>query len=201
MIHTDARFAEAVEAEVARIEQQTDAEVVVVAAAESGSYADLASDGAFAAALLVFVAMLWSPWPVSPVFGVVELGLVWWIARWALRAPWFLARVASAARKEAQVRQAAEAEFHREAVHGTPGRTGLLLYVSAMEGRVELIPDVGLQARIPRGRWAEAAHDFAHDDLDHFLAGLRKVGALLAEAVPRTEEGDRVDLPNAPRIR
>jgi uncharacterized membrane protein len=82
----------------------------------------------------------------------------------------------------------------------TPRRTGLLVYVSGWEGKVELIPDVGLEARIPRALWGKAAQNFAHDDLDHFLAGLAAVGELLAEHVPHTD-GQRVDLANTPRIR
>lgn len=200
MIHTDARFSETVEAEVARLEAGTDAEVVVVAAARSGEYRDVVASSAAAAALTAFLVMLAAPVDINPLLAVVDLVVAWGLARWLLDAPWFLKRVVSATRMNQQAQFAAAAEFHLEAVHGTPGRTGLLIYISALEGRVELIPDVGLEARIPRGRWAEAAAEFAHDDLDHFVAGLRKVGELLAEELPQTDSSG-VDLANAPRIR
>ena len=86
-------------------------------------------------------------------------------------------------------------------MHSTPGRLGLLIYVSALEARVELVPDIGLQRHIPDGAWAAAREKFRHDDLGHFLAGLDEVGALLTRSVPATGGPDRVDLPNAPRIR
>ena len=62
------------------------------------------------------------------------------------------------------------------------------------------MPDVGLEAVIPGGAWAQATQAFSHADVEHFVAGLAKVGELLAQKVPRTEH-ERVDLPNAPRIR
>ncbi len=201
MLFTDARFSEQVEAEVGQIEDRTDAEVVVVAARRSGSYADLSATGAAFAALAAFGALLLVPWQVSPAVGIVDLVFTYAVARWFLNADWFLRLVASDERKDRQTRLAAAAEFHLEAVHSTPQRQALLIYVSAMEGRVELIPDVGLEARIPRGRWVAAAGDFAHDDLEHFVSGLKKVGDLLAKELPRTEVDGRVDLDNRPRIR
>lgn len=200
MIHTDQRFSARVEEEVARLEASTDAEVVVVAAARSGTYRDAALIGASVAALALLVVLMLLPHPIHPVLVVVDLILVWGIAAWLLDGPVALRRLVGAARQQAQVEEAAAAEFHREAVHATPRRTGLLIYVSALEGRVELIPDVGLEERIPRALWADAVAEFAHDDLEHFLAGLRRVGDLLARHVP-PHEGETVDLPNAPRVR
>jgi len=200
MIHADQRFSDAVETAVGQLEERTDAEVVVVAAEHSGSYRDLALATGAAAAFLTFLALLALPFPVHPIFATADLLGAFFIVSWmASGTPW-LARLAGSGRCEEQVRRAASAEFHIEAVHATPRRTGLLVYVSGWEQRVELIPDVGLEAAIPRGEWASAAAQFAHDDLDHFLKGLDEVGALLAEKVPHTG-GQRVDLANAPRVR
>jgi len=200
MIHANAQFSEAVEGTVAEIETLTDAEVVVVAAERSGSYRDLAAAAAAAISLGSLITMMAVPFHIGPVAVVIELIVIWPLAAWLANGRWAIRRLSSASRRDAQVRDAAAAEFHQEAVHATPDRTGLLIYVSALEGRVEILPDLGLEARIPRGRWAQAAADFSHDDLDHFLAGLRRVGAVLAECCPPTE-GEKRDLPNAPRVR
>ncbi len=200
MIHADDTFSSRVETEVARIETLTDAEVVVVAAERSGNYADLPANYGFGVAMLGLVALMALPYNVIPVAAIVDLVVVWGVARFALNRASVLRHLAPKQRQRWQVAQAAAAEFHLEAVHATPKRTGLLVYVSALEGRVELIPDVGLEARIPRGKWSAAAEDFSHDDLEHFIAGLGQVGALLEAEVPRTEH-DRIDLANAPRIR
>jgi len=200
MIHANAQFSDAVERAVADIEALTDAEVVVVAAERSGHYRDLAAAGATGLALVALLAMMAVPLEISPFMVVVDLIGVWLVAAWLANGRWAIRRLSSANRREQHVREAAAAEFHREAVHATPERTGLLIYVSALEGRVEILADLGLEGRIPRGRWAQAATEFSHDDLDHFIAGLRRVGAVLAECCPPTE-GEKVDLPNAPRVR
>jgi len=200
MIHANEQFSDAVEKAVTEIEELTDAEVVVVAAERSGHYRDLAAVGATGFTLIALLGMMAVPFEVSPFMVVIDLILVWIAAAWLANGQWAIRRLASADRRDAHVREAAAAEFHREAVHATPGRIGLLIYVSALEGRVEIISDVGLEARIPRGRWAAAASEFSHDDLEHFIAGLKRVGTVLADGCPPTE-GKKVDLPNAPRVR
>lgn len=200
MMKLDRAFGEQVEACVQQIELETDAEVVVVAARQSGSYADVPSHAALGVALLGLMLLSVSPWTVPPVAVVVDLLVVFGVARVLASHPRVVHSLTSQARKDRQVQQAADAEFHREAVHSTEQRTGLLVYVSTMEQQVVLVPDDGLEARIPRGRFAKAQAELAHHDLTHFLAGLRELGTLLADAVPRTEEG-RQHLSDAPRIR
>jgi putative membrane protein len=200
LLHTDERFSEAVEAAVIDIERGTDAEIVVVAAPRSGSYRDLAFAGATAGTFVGLGLFLFMPWTVHPASVLVELALLWALLAWLLGSPIVLRRFASRRRMESQVELAAHAEFHQEAVHGTPHRTGVLIYVSALEGKVQLVPDAGIEARIPRGAWAKATGAFSHDDLEHFLEGMSTVGKLLATHVPKLED-DQIDLPNAPRIR
>ncbi|RME25398.1 MAG: hypothetical protein D6798_09055, partial [Deltaproteobacteria bacterium] len=95
--------------------------------------------------------------------------------------------------------------FHQELVHATRNRTGLLIYVSALEKQVLVLPDVGLDARVPRAEWNGLAWGPASDphhphDLDHFLAGLRAVGEILARHVPALDDNPD-EIANAPRIR
>lgn len=200
MIHADRRFSSAVEAAVESLEKRTDAEVVVVASERSEAYRDVAIGAGAIAAFAVFVALLFLPWPVPPLFAIADVVTVFLLVTWGVSGSPLCARIAGANRREEAVRRAAAAEFHLEAVHGTPRRTGLLVFVSGWERKVELIPDVGLEARIPRALWAKALDAFSGSDLDGFLAGLEATGELLAEHVPHTE-GQRVDLANAPRIR
>lgn len=200
MIHTDERFSRSVEEEVGRLEERTDAEVVVVAAERSGSYRDVAFAAASVITLCALIVLLFVPYTVHPAFAVLELVLTWLIAAWLCDARVVVRLFTTQARRMRQVTDAAAAEFHKEAVHATPRRNGVLIYVSALEGRVELLPDVGLQAKIPQGVWSAAVEEFSHADLGHFLAGMRRVGEILAEHVP-PEEGQQVDLPNAPRVR
>lgn len=197
-MHTDARFSTAIEAVVAEIERRTDAEVIVVAAPRSGTYRDLAWLGGLIVAAGVLAFLCWSPvvfdarwWPVE----VLAAGLLvgWALDRYALSA-----KLAGEVRRRRQVREAAFAAFAEENVHATSDRTGVLVYVSAVEARVEIVADQGLQGRIPGAAWN--ALDVRADTLDALIAGLRRLGELLAAHVPATGENpDQVA--NAPRVR
>lgn len=200
MLHADARFSEAVAEKVRELEQTTDAELVVVAAESSGSYQDVAHMIGGAVAVFTLGILVSLPWLVHSVMVVLDLVLVWAFTTWAVGGRRIVATLAGPARRQAQVRRAAAAEFHLEAVHATPHRTGLLVYVSAWEGLVELIPDVGLEATVPRGAWADAAKRLSTDTVEAFIAGLDEVGTVLATHVPPTGV-HRADLADAPRIR
>jgi putative membrane protein len=200
VLHTDAKFSQAVEAAVSRIEQQTDAEVIVVAASRSGSYRDVSLVGASLLSMAALIVLIVVPVVVHPTMVIIEVALTWAIASWVLDGAWFVRLLTPRRRREAQVDESAHAEFHRESVHATPHRTGVLVYVSALEGKVEVLADLGIQGRVPPARWQTACANFAHDDLPHFLRGLDALGEVLAQHVPKVED-DVIDLPNAPRIR
>ena len=204
VLHTDDRFADATEAAVTRIEGGTDAEIVVVAAPRSGSYRDVAviCGAAAAWALLVFAVV--SPLWFSPLALLIEAPALGIFVAWAVhRSPAALRRLTGRDRRARQVAEAAAAAFHEEAVHGTRGRTGLLVYFSALEDRVVLLPDAGVEAVVPGAAWNAirwGGEGAAPGDLDHFLAGLGAVGDVLARHLPPTG-GNPDEIANAPRIR
>ena len=196
MIHTDARFSSTIAAVVGEVEAATDAELVVVAAPQSGSYADLAALGGGIAGLLTLAFLCWSPIAFDAMMFPVECGLIGGITGAFLRRP--AVRLAGDTRRRRQVREAAFAAFTEENVHATANRTGVLVYVSAAEGRVELVPDQGLLGRIPGAEWN--ALDLRAGSLAELVAGLRRLGALLHAKVPST--GDNPDeIADAPRVR
>ena len=90
------------------------------------------------------------------------------------------------------------------AARSTRERTGLLLYVSRLEDRVLLLPDFGLEGRIPPARFAALADTvnplWSRPDPTAALCGLvEEIGGVLAEAFPPTA-GDTDELPNRPRL-
>ncbi len=204
MIHTDARFASAVEAKVAEIERTTDAELVVVACERATPWRGVRAWVGAALALAALVAILFLPHPFAPGWVVVDGALAFVlgerIAGWRpLLGPLVRALPRHAAAHA--VEQAANQAFTEDVVHGTPRRTGLLVFVAALEGRIVLRPDLGVDAVVPRGELARAHAAFAHDDLDGFLAGLDALGRVLAARLPHRPDSDATDLPNAPRVR
>jgi len=200
VIHLDERFLDAVEAAVGEAEHHTDAEIVVVAAGRSGSYRDVAISAGAAAAGAVLLVGLFSPWHVSEGWLVAETALMLAAVSWVThRWPRALRLLTSAARRHKQVAEAASATFHDEQVHATRGRTGLLIYISALEDDVAVLSDHGLDAKVPQAKWNDLTWDARK--LDGFLEGLSAAGAVLAEHLP-AKAGDNPDeIPNRPRVR
>lgn len=205
MIRYDARFRETVETAVRRIERATSAEIVVVASSRSGSYRDLAAIAGAGAAWLSLAVLVYSPFVFLPTWMAIEVGALGLGAGWlAHRSPWLLRLLAGPARTKRQVETAAKAAFMDESVHGTRGRTGILVYASLLEERVVLIPDAGLAAKVPGGAWNALRFGPGPDparlaSLDGFLAGLDSLGAILAREFPAPAD-DRNELPDTPRI-
>lgn len=194
-------FERRVEAAVQGAEAHTDAELVVVVAPQSGTYRDLPFALASAATLALLAVVIALPFEFHPWMLVIELGVAWPAFAWVFSAAAVCRAVASATRKRDQVVAAAAAEFHREMVHSTPARVGVLVYLSLLEQEVEVIADVGIQGRIPNGEWALATRPFERHDADGFVAGIASIGAVLRAHVPPTVDVPRLELADAPRIR
>jgi uncharacterized membrane protein len=200
MIFTDPRFNDAVTETVASIEQRTDAEIVVVATARSASYVELRERLATLFTLAVLAVILWIPQPITEPWVLLDLCITWAFVRWATDRPALLRRLISPERRKQEVAAAAARAFHSEAVHGTPGRIGVLIFLSGLEGCVEVLPDLGVEGVVPRGELLPVLDTLRHDDLDHFLQGLEQIGDVLARHLPHHAGSDAIDLPNAPRI-
>jgi len=205
MMRTDRAFATAVEQAVREAEARTAAELIVVVAARSGSYLDIALAVGSGFAMLVLLVALFAPAVFGPVAVAVELPLVFSLAAWlAHRWPRLLRTLAPADRMRRQVARAASEQFLSEAVHGTRGRTGLLVYLSLLEERATLVPDLGLEARVPSAfwrdiRWSDTGDRSRPRTQADVLRGIAEIGAILRERVP----GDGTDVnesPDAPRI-
>lgn len=206
MLHTDAGFIDTVAATVAEIEKDTDAEIVVVAAGRSRSYLLPSALVGVVTAWLALLVLLFSPIQFSGVWMPVELPLVGGLAAWLThRSPSLLRHLVPRTQQRKAVEQAAAAAFHQEAVHGTRNRTGVLIYVSALEDRVTVLPDGGIDARVPQGewnalRWGDKKDPKAPGDIEHFVAGLRAAGRILHRCVPATGDNPN-EIPDAPRVR
>ncbi len=198
MIRLDERFSGEIERAVGRIEDGTRAEIVVVAAARSGSYRDLAIAVGGGAAWIVLLLALFLPPVISPIWVALEVPLAGILFAWLFdRTPALLRPLASARRREAQVASAARAAFVEQELGGTRERNGVLVYVSLLERRVVVLPDAGADAAIPSARWNGVRWNV--DTTEGLLAGLEEVGRILAAAFP-IRPGDRNEIPDRPRI-
>ena len=63
----------------------------------------------------------------------------------------------------ANVRRRASEQFLAQNLHTTTGRTGVLIFVSVAEQRVEIIADSGIDARVPKGTWQNIVDEFTRE--------------------------------------
>lgn len=202
MLQVDKRLSDEVAAAVRRVEARSSAELCVVISGASRRYRDIALLGGLALSWLLLGVVVLSPWSFSPLAALVELPVIGGLATLALtRNRAILARLVPKARQRAAVDAAAAAAFFGEGVHLTRERTGLLVYVSALEQEVRVLPDAGVQSVVPGGDWAHVIwrSEGAGLTRDSLLAGLDAVGEILAQALPTTGDNPN-ELSDAPRL-
>jgi putative membrane protein len=205
MIRTGKDFSEAVERAVRDAERGTAAELIVVVARRSGSYLDVALAVGAAAAMVALLVALFAPKVFLPAAVAVEVPVVFGLVAWlAHRTPRLLLALCPAWRVKRHVERAAASHFLDEAVHGMKARTGLLVYVSLLEETVLLLPDLGLEGRLPSAAWSEIRWSATGEPSrprtqDDVVRGIAAIGAILKERVP-SDVGDVNESPDAPRM-
>lgn len=206
----DPAAADAVRARVAGLEAASGVEVVTAVIARADSYpevpwkafalgASLAALAAAAMALLepgweAFEAVVETAIAVLATGGVLALGTVWITPFARLFIP--------AERREAEVRQYAQALFLEHGLHRTARRDGILMLVSLLEHRVVVLADRTVSDRLARTGFdavvAAVTEALSRAALvDALLAGLDRLDGILAEQGFRAQAGDTNELPDA----
>lgn len=88
-----------------------------------------------------------------------------------------------------KVNQRAVRYFLESGVYNTKDRTGILIFISYLERRVELLADKGISEKIPREKWdAIVGHIIegvkSNQLVRHLSESIRECGNLLAEQFP-----------------
>ena len=186
-----------IEAAVARAEDATSGEIVVVVAARASRYRSVPLALALAVALLVpWPLVLLTAWSAGRVLAVqAALTLVALVVARLLGD-----RLVPAATRRARAREAAARTFWARGFDRTAGRTGVLIYVSAAERYVDVLADRGVADRVPEAAWRDTVAALAEalragDAAGGLVAAVDSVGAILAAHAPPGAAGD--ELPNA----
>jgi putative membrane protein len=198
--YTDAAKKRVAEA-VADAEACTSAEVVVVVCRTSARWREVDLAVGAAASFGVLLLLLFHPRPIAVEIMPVDVALSFLGAAVlsASIAP-FKRALLPRARVADQVRRAAKAAFVDQGVSRTRGRTGILVYASTFERRVEVVADVGVDAKLLELQTKALAASLARGaDLDAFVEGVRAIGPALAAALPRADD-DVNELPDAPVV-
>ena len=186
------------------IEAETDAEIVIVVRARSGSYrhADYLTGALVAFAALLFLLFLpvefhlyWIPLDVLLFFA---LGAYVSSRTRAIR------RLMTTKKFRADaVREGAAAMFYEAGIANTENEMGVLIYLSLLERRLEVIADRGVLKAAPPLEWNERLFELRQagrrPQMKTLIESLRAMGELLAKVLPPTGENPN-ELPDMPRF-
>jgi putative membrane protein len=189
---------------VADVESKTSAEIVVALRKISGHYRHtdyLVGLCLFSASLLIF---LFHPEPFdSDLYPLEALGFFAFGCVISAFLPPLRRALTSSRLMAESARTAARAAFVDLGVSRTKGRTGVLVFISMFERRVEVVTDIGVVEAALGPEWKDAVHRLTsavqRAELDRFLDGLRALGPALQGALPRAAD-DTNELPDEPRL-
>jgi putative membrane protein len=189
---------------VKEIEAGTDAEIVIAVRARSGSYrhADYLCGALLAFISLLFILFL--PWTFEQYWVAIDV-LLFFLAGAFLssRSEWLRRALTTKRHRAEAVRTGAAAMFYEAGVANTGAEMGLLIYLSLLERRLEIIADRGVLSATPPRKWNDclfALHQAGRESSVETLTGaLRELGAVLKEHLPATGENPN-ELPDAPRF-
>lgn len=188
---------------VARAERGTAGEIVIVLAERSDGYERHRTAASFTATLITALALytfvpslpeLWVLCAEAPV-----MLLFWWLSG----LPGLTRTLVPARAQHAAVRARAEQSFIEQGVTETRDRSGVLLFLSELERRVELLADRGIHERVGADTWQALVNDVvAAIRTGHPLTGITgavdAIGTRLAQHFPPAAD-DTNELPNEPR--
>ena len=203
MRHFDEDVSQRLEDGITELEKRCLLEVVVRVTPRSNTYRDTALLWGVIGGLATLVVALFAPLDVHPgtvIPNVVVIGL---IVGWLGRGRHATRLLTTAGRREAHCLQMARACFVAESISGTKGRTGVLVYASALEEHIVVLPDHGAEGAAPAVEWeklrrlaAEPGH--LPDRIPRVLTALGELGA---RCLPVGEHDDNPDeLSNKPII-
>jgi putative membrane protein len=178
-----------IEAAVAEAESRTSGEIVPYIVGRSAPYREIVWKAAvqfgIVATLIIFgMSMFYEGWSLSWLFSapgsatlIVSSALIGAaMARWI---PGLERHFVSENARADAVRQRGLQAFVEEEIFSTRDRTGILIYVSMLERRVEVFGDSGINEKVQPEDWAHVVEDV--------LLGMKSagLGAGLATAIKR----------------
>lgn len=204
---------------VTAVESRTAGEIVTIVTEQSDDYAEIAVIWSVGVAFAALAALTIAPdfylgvydwitgrwaqeWHPREIFAVallvasLKFAGMWLLQLWP---PLRLLLVPGQV-KHARVRTRAITCFKVGAERRTHGRTGILIYLSLREHRAEIVADAAIAGKVAPAVWGEAmaamlVHIREGRVADGMIAGIEKVGTVLAEHFPLAE-GDTNELPD-----
>jgi putative membrane protein len=189
---------------VREIETRTDAEIVIAVRARSGNYrhADYLCGSLLAFGGLLF--LLFSPFDFQHYWVAVDVLLLFALGAYLSSRSNGLRRLLTTEEYRAGVvRDGAAAMFYEAGIANTEAEMGVLIYLSLLEQRLELIADRGVLKAAPPLEWNERVYELHRagriPQLESLQREIQELGSLLARYLPPTGENPN-ELPDMPRF-
>lgn len=188
---------------VTAIEALTSAEVVVAVRSQSGHYAHTDARVGAGLAFVVLMVLLFIPQEIHLFLFPPAVLLAFFAGVLVSRAAPELRRaLTSRTLQEEAVRTTAQAAFTELGVSRTSRRTGILVFVSLLERRAEVVADYGVDTAALGTEWQEALSALSaalatSPSPEPFFQALLRVQTPLARVLPRLED-DVNELPDMP---
>jgi putative membrane protein len=186
------------------IEKNSDAEIVIVVRGRSGTYrhADYLCGAIAAFVGLIFV--LFSPFEFHTYWVPIDVAALGVLGAFVSSRSDLLRRTLTSRDFRAKAaRTGAAAMFYEAGIANTSAENGLLIYLSLLERRLEVIADRGILKAIPALKWNNSVFELKRlgrsPEPEALLKALQDLGYLLAEHMPATGENPN-ELPDGPRI-
>ena len=196
-------------------EKRTSAEIVPCVTDASGSHEIALWRGAglgavLAAALALVFIRFYVGWGLAWLHAPTGMALVIFVGGviGAAAAGWIAPlkrRLAGSAYLSARVHQRAMQAFVEEEVFRTRGRTGILIFISLFEHRIEVLGDAGINAAVDDGDWVEIVEHLQQSIRRGRLANglveaITMCGDLLERSGLAVEAEDENELANRVRL-
>jgi putative membrane protein len=178
----------------ADVEARTSTSLLVAVRPRSASYRHAHYLGGALVALAALGAFLYHPEPFDTSLFPLEQAVFFALGALLVgSSPWLCKLLAGERTQRAAVRAAAREAFVDLGVAQTASRTGILVFVSVFEGRVELIADSGVDVAALGVRWDDAQKKLeraVRRDADPAaLAGaVRELGTALEQLLPCSKD-------------
>lgn len=173
---------------IAAAEMKTSGEIVAVVAPSSDNYT-------YAPLMWAALVALFVPWPL--------IHFTWWPVQWIFLIQLAVFLIALAALwpksvriwlvpksvRDSHVERRASDQFLAQNLHTTSGRTGVLIFVSALEHRAVICADTAIDNAVDPGVWQiivdRLTGAIGNDQpTDGFIRAIADIGTLLAQHFP-----------------
>ena|SRR5437870_4964819 len=200
----DQAASDAIARAVGDIEKKTDAEVVIVVRGRSGSYRQADYLFGLVIAFLGLLFVLFSPFDFHTYWVPFDVAALFLLGVFISSRSDFLRRLLTTEKfRQAAARTGAAAMFYEAGIANTHAENGLLIYLSLLERRLEVIADRGILKAVPALKWNHAVFALKQvarkAEPDKLMGAVRDLGTALAESLPATGENPN-ELADGPRI-